>query len=59
MLTILCTLAIFLGIISLFVLTWPAHIAILLMILIYGMAVYHLNASVSFKAYFKYLQEKS
>lgn len=58
-LTILCGLAVFLGVLSLFALTWPAHIPIVVMIIIYSLAVYHLNVSASFKAYFDYLQDKN
>jgi hypothetical protein len=55
--TILFSIAAVIGLFSLFgSMTFLAKTPILVMTIVYGLAIYHLNFSKSFKAYFHYLQ---
>lgn len=57
--TVLFSIAAVMGLFSLFSnMTFSAKIPFLLMIIVYGLAIYHLNFSKSFKEYFNYLQSK-
>jgi hypothetical protein len=58
-LTILFSVAVLLAFVSLFTLPAAGKIPASVMILIYGIVIYHLNFSVYFKAYFNYLQRKN
>jgi hypothetical protein len=54
---VLFSIAALMGLITLFGnMTFLAKFPILMMTIVYGLAIYHLNFSKSFKEYFKYLQ---
>jgi len=57
-LTILFSLGALLALIALVTLPGPSKIPASVMIFIYGYAIYYLNFSIYFKAYFRYLQVK-